>query len=134
MVHPFRHTGVTLAPIFTAFAVASAPGHVFAAWLGFRNDTTRPVVVQTISAGQGNRALKAGKPQQLYPGEVAWDSVIQPGKRSILVLDARQPNVLLGRREITVNADDQFFSLLRGPGVAVRIIPTSRPRKGPPSP
>ena len=50
-----------------------------AAWLGYKNNTAVPVVIQ--SAVVVNNQLRWGKPHTLFPGEVAWDAVTTPGAR-----------------------------------------------------
>ncbi len=102
------------------------------AWLGFRNNTARPLIVQTITPG-GNRPenAKTANFQRLFPGEVSWGSVVKSGVRRIVVYDARQPDRILATREITIQAQDLFFSLGgRGSG-PVNIASAPIPRKRP---
>src|SRR5439155_19035649 len=48
--------------------------------VGFRNDTNQVISVQT-TLELPNGVVKRGKPQMLYPGEVAIDGLIGSGTR-----------------------------------------------------
>src|SRR5947208_16118251 len=78
--------------------------------VGFRNDTNQVVSVQTVLV-LPNGMTRSGKPQMLYPGEVAIDGLIGTGTRKITVTDPKKPNAAaLCEAERTVN-DDSFFSV-----------------------
>jgi hypothetical protein len=85
------------------------PTSVNAAWLGYRNDTTVPVIIQ--SAVVVNNQLRWGKPHTLFPGEVAWDAVPAPGARIIGVFDPKQNNQPVYQEPVTVGLVDIFLSL-----------------------
>jgi hypothetical protein len=121
----------------------AAPEVGRAAWLGFRNDTTSPVIVQTT--GIVNRIARQGKAHILMPGDVSWDQLIVPGSQLITIADAKQPIRTLYLNAIPFTGNDLFFSIQadlvtapagtkpRPPGVAptrVKLVPT----KGPPPP
>lgn len=118
-------------PLLWMSLLAFLPSQAHAAWLGFRNDTSRPVMVQSLLVMDPRRPPRTGKPQQLYPREVTWDSVIQPGKRVIEIYDARRPTLLLGRTMIESAGNDLFFSLQMAPGGVIKVVPTPVPRVRP---
>jgi hypothetical protein len=98
-----------------------------AAWLGFRNDTGVPIVVQS---GSPTRAgMRWSKAHGLYQGEVSWDSVVQKGARVIVIFDAKRRPV--GKAQINCGDDDQCFSVqvtrVRGQ-VAVQLVPAKSPQ------
>jgi hypothetical protein len=102
--------GVLRLALLGLAALALAPAEASAAWLGFRNDTQFPIVVQGASVVNGN--LRRGKPQLLYPGEVFWESIVVPGKKVVEVYDPKQPRrPALHQEGIDCGATDQFFSI-----------------------
>jgi hypothetical protein len=84
-----------------------APGR--AAWLGYRNDTKQPVIVQGAMV-QG-RIVRRGAAHLLYRGDVAWDCILVPGTKIITVYDANNPNKVLWQGPVVVGAADLFFSI-----------------------
>ena len=108
-----------------------APGlTVEAAWLGLRNDLQVPVVVQSSSVLNNN--VRRGKPRLLYPGEVAWDGILQSGVKLIEVYDAKGRQ-LLYREQIRCAGDDQFYSLRsdRAARKPVTLAPAKMPANTP---
>lgn len=105
LVHPGRWC------LLVALLVAAGP--VQAGWLGFRNETSQPVIVRRAS----------GKPFVLYPGEVSWNSVAHQGAKRIVVYDARKRPIL--QTSVTVGKDDQFFGIrpARPAGVRLTALP-----------
>jgi hypothetical protein len=97
-----------------AFAVSvllglAATGHARADGLvGFRNDTNHVIVVQSTVVV--NNVVKKGKPQMLYPGEVALDGQVGTGNRHITIYDPKKPNTPLHEADVTV-AKDVLFSI-----------------------
>ena len=86
-----------------ATVAANAAGLV-----GYRNDTNQAVVVQSSVTSNGRTSLS--KPQTLYSGEVALDSLAFVGTRRITVYDAKNTKVILFQGEVT-NSDDAFYSI-----------------------
>lgn len=95
-----------------------------AAWLGFRNNLKVPVIVRTNTVVKNK--IQMGKPAVLYPGEVAWDAVIQAGIRQIVVVEAKKPNRLLFHDTINVTKDS-FFSIQLAAPNKIKLVPTKMP-------
>ncbi len=114
MTHPLG-TGRTVRRAVLALAVLSVwPALSDAGWLGLRNDTAVPIVVQGASIVNG--LPRRGKPQLLYPGEVAWECILIPGNKLIEVYDPKQPRrPPLHQETITCGADDLFYSIQLDP-------------------
>jgi hypothetical protein len=86
-----------------------AAGSARAAGLvGYRNETNMPVVVQSVVVSNGKTTLS--KPQKLYPGEVALDSLAFTGTRKIVVYDAKTPDVKLFQGDVN-STEDVFFAI-----------------------
>jgi hypothetical protein len=79
-----------------------------AAWFGYRNDTTRVMVVQTSVTMNGR--LIRGKAHVLYPGEMAWDNMAAPGLRTITVFDPKANNRVVAQENIFIQNQDVFLS------------------------
>jgi hypothetical protein len=97
-----------------------------AAWLGFRNDTGVPIIVQ--SGSPTKTGIRWSKAHGLYQGEVSWDSLVQKGDRVIVIFDAKRRPV--GRAQVNCGDKDQFFSVqvVRVKGkVMVQLVPTKPP-------
>lgn len=95
-----------------------------AAWLGFRNDLKVPVIVRSNTVVKNQ--VRLGKPSILYPGEVAWEAVLQAGNRQIVVAEVKKPNRVLFQDTITVNKDS-FLSIQLDPPNKVKLVPTKMP-------
>ena len=80
------------------------------ALVGFRNDTNQVISVQT-TLELPNGVVKRGKPQMLYPGEVAIDGLIGTGTRRITVSDPKKPNAAAMCDEKKLLSDDTFYSV-----------------------
>lgn len=93
----------------TVLTALLAPAISHAAWLGYKNNTSVPVVIQ--SAVVVNNQLRWGKPHTLFPGEVAWDAVTAPGARVVGVYDPKQNNRLVYQENIIVGNADIVLSL-----------------------
>ncbi|MBX7105750.1 MAG: hypothetical protein K1X57_16830 [Gemmataceae bacterium] len=112
-----------------------APASVSASWLGFKNETTSPVTVQTAVVVNGR--VVRGNPHVLYPGEIAWDNVPAPGPRQISVYNPKANNALVAQESINIGNADIFLSVQlvqqpQQPGKAalppvVRLIATKAP-------
>jgi hypothetical protein len=79
-----------------------------AAWLGYRNDTAVPIIVQTSVVA--NDRIVRGKEHKLFPGEIVYDNIPTSGPRQITVVDGKSNN-LIGQETITVASQDIFLSL-----------------------
>ena len=78
-------------------------------WLGFRNDTNAPVVVQGVSII--NRVARQGPRYVLKPGQECWYIMIAPGNKLILVADAKQPTRTLLQETVNYAGASLFFSI-----------------------
>jgi hypothetical protein len=107
------------------FAALALPSFANAAsWLGYKNDTASPVVIQ--SAIIVNNQLRWQKPHSLFPGEVAWDAIAAPGPRIIGVFDPKRNNQLIYQEGVTIGVADIFLSL--------QMVVPPAPRGQPPQP
>jgi hypothetical protein len=81
--------------------------------VGYKNNTNYTIVVQ--SSIVVNNVEKKGKPQMLYPGEVALDGQIGTGTRRITIYDAKydpkKANTPLHQEDVILKKDT-FFSIL----------------------
>jgi hypothetical protein len=78
-------------------------------WLGFRNDTNSPIIVQGISII--NRVPRQGPRHVLQPGQESWDVMIAPGNKMIIIADAKQPTRTLLQPTVNYAGADLFFSI-----------------------
>src|SRR5262245_23696594 len=125
MIRSCRGVGAvawSLLALLSPAATLAAP----AAWLGFRNDTNMPVIVQGSSVV--NNAMRHGKPNLLYQGTVSWERVTQPGSKIITIYDPKQPKLILFQGTVVIAAGDLFFS------IEVDPPPPLRPGEKPPPP
>jgi hypothetical protein len=109
MVRKVEHGQAFCALALACLAALFLPAFADAAWLGYRNDTTVPVVIQ--SATIVNNQLRWGKPHSLFPGEIAWDAVPSPGGRIVGVFDPKKNNLPVYQEAVTVGSTDIFLSL-----------------------
>src|SRR5438045_962615 len=116
MVRRLRGMGPPKNFWLTLLVLGAWPALAPAAWLGFRNDTSIPVVVQAASVVKNE--IHWGKSHLLYPGEVSWDCVAQPSTKPIIIFDGKKRVLLQG--SISCDQDDLFFS--------VRLLPTGQAR------
>jgi len=89
-----------------AIAVSST---AHAGWLGYKNESTVPVVVQTSTVV--NNVIVRGKAHTLYPGEIAWDNIPAPAVRQLSVFDAKNNNKLILQDTVTLVNRDVFLSV-----------------------
>ena len=125
--HLGRGWAVPGGPLLAVAVLAVAPALAEAAWLGFRNDTKSPVIVQGASAGAGG--VRRGKPHLLYPGDVSWDRLIQPGNKLITIYEYEnnKPNRILFQGTVPALGGDLFFS------IQAEVVPTD-PKAAAPAP
>jgi hypothetical protein len=114
-----------LLPAVAVAVVAVFPALVSAAWLGYKNETNAIIVVRSATVVNGR--VIPGKPHQLYPGEVAWDTVPQPGVRQVSIIDP-QSNRLVAQDNVNCAGSDVFLS------VQVEVPPPPRPGQPQPAP
>jgi hypothetical protein len=65
--------------------------------------------VQGTSIVRG--VIQRGPLHVLQPGQVAWDVIIAPGNKLIIIADAKQPTRTLYRNTIQCGGSDLFFSI-----------------------
>src|SRR5882762_942574 len=106
--HTLRSAGLMVLALLVCplwVSAADAAGVV-----GFRNDTNQVISVQT-TLEMPNGVVKRGKPQMLYPGEVAIDGLIGTGTRRITVSDPKKPNATPLFDDKKMLTDDTFYSV-----------------------
>lgn len=81
---------------------------VNASWLGYKNDSPSPIVVQTSIVVNGK--IQGGKSHTLYPGETAWDNIPTAGQRQITVMDPKANNKVIGQETINIANQDVLLS------------------------
>jgi hypothetical protein len=94
-------------------------------WMGFRNDTNIPIIIQGVSII--NRVPRQGPRHVLQPGQECWDVMIAKGNKLILIADAKQPTRILLQETVNYAGADLFFSVQ--PDAAVIPLPNA-PRTG----
>lgn len=100
-------------------AIVLLPSIASAAWLGYKNETNAIIVVQSATVVNGQ--VIRGKPHRLYPGEVAWDTVPQPGVRQVSIYDPKANNRLVAQDNVNCAGTDLFLS------VQVEVPPPPHP-------
>jgi hypothetical protein len=116
------------------------PASAEAGWLGFRNETSGPVIVQATEIVNG--IARQAKAHIVMPGEVCWDQIATPGNKLIRINDAKQPIRTLYLNAIQFVGKDLFFSIQTdvpppASGGRPRTAPAKVklvPAKGPPPP
>jgi hypothetical protein len=78
-------------------------------WLGLRNDTNGPIIVQGVSII--NRVSRQGPRHVLQPGQESWDIMIAPGNKMIIVSDAKQPTRTLLQQTVNYAGVQLFYSI-----------------------
>lgn len=109
--------------------LAAGPGPARAAWLGLRNDTKAPIVIQTSTVV--NNMPCAGRPLVLYPGEVTWDCVVQPCVKDITICDAKTKKPIVEKKGTACGTTDVFFSIQQGAPGQMKLVPTMPPTPPP---
>jgi hypothetical protein len=87
-------------------------------WLAYRNDTvTLPIRIQGGSVGPDLK-FRFGPPHFIgpsrragVPGEIAWDQIVVPGLKTILITDPVNINRVYFRGQILFGNFDQFYSI-----------------------
>lgn len=122
MSHVRNHFRLLLAlgALLIGGAAAEAAGLV-----GYRNDTQQAVVVQSTVVSNG--MVRRSRPQTLYPGEVARDSLAFTGPRTIKVYDAKKPTAELFSGEIS-STEDVVLSIRVKTTAPIKGQPAAPPR------
>lgn len=110
-------------------ALAAAPASSRAAWLGLRNDSKTPIIVQTSTVV--NNQTCPGRPLILYPGEVTWDCVVQPCIKDITICDAKTKKAIFEKKGTACGTTDVFFSIQAGTPGQMKLVPTMPPTPPP---
>src|SRR5438445_13857081 len=110
-------------PTLAVAGIALFPALGSAAWLGYKNESSAIIIVQSATVVNGQ--VVRGKPHLLYPGEVAWDTVPKPGTRQVSIYDPKANNRLVSQDTVNCAGNDVFLS------VQVEVAP---PRPGQPQP
>jgi hypothetical protein len=110
--------------LLALLVVAAEPARATAAWLGFRNDTKVPVIVQGATVQRiGQRTIvRRGKAVGLSPGDVSWEPILELGNRIITVTEANPPGRVLYQGIVPILGNDLFFS--------IQLDPPPPPAKG----
>jgi hypothetical protein len=117
--------------LLALLVVGMLPAPAMAAWLGFRNDTDRAVVVQGFSIVGG--VVRQGARHTIQPEQLSWDQIVVPGNKLIVIVDAKQPTRTLFRGTVIFGAADQFFSIQDVKGTEQNPAnPKPKPQKLPP--
>jgi hypothetical protein len=88
--------------------LALLPTNADAAWLGFKNQLSGPVIIQ--NAVIVNNVVRRGKPALLQPGASGWDAIPQPGSVMVTIYDANQPSRILFQGTV-MSVKDLFFAV-----------------------
>lgn len=120
------HIGSVVTALVVLLGGDCQPASAQASWLGFRNDTGVPLLVQ--SATVVNNQLRPGRAHLLYPREVSWESIPLPGKRILIVREARRPNRVLFQDAVLIAGKDLFFSIQAAPPLPPTNTSPARPR------
>src|SRR5262249_25119254 len=90
-----------ICPLWAGAADAAGVG-------GFRHDTNHVISIQT-TLELPTETVKRGKPQMLYPGEVAIDGLIGIGTRRVTVSDPKKPSAAPMYDDKKMLTDDTIF-------------------------
>ena len=72
-------------------AITLAPSSAFCGWMGFKNDTGKPLIIQENYASGRN-----GKPQKVFANETIRDTPPAAGViRKFTIYDANKPDLIL---------------------------------------
>lgn len=115
--------------VLACTALAAVPGPSPAAWLGLRNDTKTPIIIQTATVV--NNQPCPGRPLVLYPGEVTWDCVVQPCIKDIAICDAKTKKPIFEKKGTACGTTDLFFSVQSATPGQMKLTPTTPPTPPP---
>src|SRR5262245_45853518 len=103
--------------------LASAPATAPAGWLGFRNETHSPVVVQISHVTK--TGVQHGKTHLLNQNNVTWERILQPGNKLITIYDPTQPRRILFSGPLAYAGNDLFFAIQAEQAPAGAPVPLS---------
>jgi len=104
--------------MFAIIVLFTAQTSAQAGWFTMKNDTNSVLIVQELDANQ-----KAGKPQRLYPGEVARTASLSAPSKALVVYDAKQPQHPLYRGVVQCSSTNPTVTFKMDGGV-IRVIST----------
>lgn len=111
---------VTLILVALVAPEAPAQGQNSGPGVGFRNDTTTPVIVQGVSVV--NNMLRRGQPILINAGKTVWDNNLPMGVRYYTIYDANQTSrILLQNQLVRVQTTDQLYSIRTAPNAQVKL-------------
>jgi hypothetical protein len=119
---PMRTCGWSLVALV---ALTVLPASAQAAWIGLRNDTQNPIIVQTGTVV--NNTVAPGRPMTLNPGEVAWDCVLKPCVKCIGIYDSKTKQSLYEKKFPC--SGDLFYSVQMNAQGKVILVPAQPPRR-----
>jgi hypothetical protein len=114
----------------TLAGVLVAANSADAAWVTFKNDSGKTIVVQEITIVNGQ--VKRGKPTNLLPGETIREFVPGPTIKKVEVFDAQNPNQTVWSGTLNCKDDTQTFSVAAAGG-KFNVTPVASPPP-PPNP
>jgi hypothetical protein len=85
MFQHFRSHGLAFL-LFTTLLFLS-PGNAKAGWMAFRNDSSKPLIIQEVQLINQNVTL--GKPQSLKTGDMVIDTLPCIGSRRFIIQDVK---------------------------------------------
>ena len=96
-----------------------------AAWLTYKNDTTKTIVIQESTTVNGR--VKRGKPMTLMPGESLREFISGPTAKNIEVFETQNPNQSIWSGSLSCKDDSQTFSV-SAPGGKISVVPVANPQ------
>jgi hypothetical protein len=116
--------GPSQATVLALAVLGMLPANLQAAWLGFRNDLTIPIVIQRSIVI--NNQMRPEKAHVLYPGDVIQEPVLRPGNWTVTIAEYKKPRRVLFQDAILINAD-KFFSVQTAAPGKVKLVPAQMP-------
>ena len=117
-----------LLPAILAILVMGEFASAQAGWMGFRNDTTKTIVVQELVPTSSGS--KPGLSQKIFANETVRDSSTRSGqKRTFSVFDASKPDKAIYTGQFSVpNEDENILFILKSDGrggIIVEVVRTT---------
>jgi hypothetical protein len=109
MIRYLRGPGAACLAVLAVVLLGAGQAAAQPTWIGFRNDTDLPVVVQGSS--QINNVVRRGKPHLLYPGEAYMECIIYPGVKQFTIYDRKQPTRVLHQENVRCAGTDLFYAV-----------------------
>jgi hypothetical protein len=92
-----------------ALLAAGGTARADSTWLGLRNDTDAPLVVQEIVLVKNQ--VRRGASRKLLPGESAFDAQVVPAAKRVVIFDPRDPDRPLYQGDVAA----AFYSIHTDP-------------------